>query len=105
MTKPDEMKDAQMGAGHPETEPRLRRLKLFGREFPLPKSRLARITIGVNLVFFGLLGFLPLLGFWMIPLGLLLLSVDIAVIRRLRRKMIVYYNGYANNGSRKRSRR
>jgi hypothetical protein len=70
------------------------KLRLFGREFPIPQSRLARIIVGINLVFLGMLGFLPVLGFWMIPLGLLILSIDIAFVRRLRRRMIIYYNGH-----------
>jgi hypothetical protein len=85
----------------PGARERVRKFRLFGREFPLPQSRLARIAIGVNLVFFGMLGFLPVLGFWMIPLGLLVLSVDIAIIRRLRRRMIVYANGRRRKPRRK----
>ena len=30
----------------------------------------------------GLLGFLPILGFWMVPVGLILLGEDIPVLRR-----------------------
>ena len=45
--------------------------------------------IGSILVILGLFGFLPLLGFWMIPLGLLILSVDIAIVRRWRRIWVV----------------
>ncbi|MDQ2805153.1 MAG: hypothetical protein M3Y41_21680 [Pseudomonadota bacterium] len=30
----------------------------------------------------GVLGFLPILGFWMVPLGLLLLAKDLPVLRR-----------------------
>ena len=30
----------------------------------------------------GLLGFLPVLGFWMLPLGVILLAEDIPVVRR-----------------------
>ena len=37
----------------------------------------------------GLLGFLPVLGFWMIPLGFLVLSVDLPAVRRWRRKITV----------------
>lgn len=88
-----ETTDGNRPEGGRRKVPGPRKLKLFGREFPMPQSRLARIAIGVNLIFFGLLGFLPVLGFWMVPLGLLMLSFDIAVIRRLRRRMIVYYNG------------
>lgn len=44
------------------------------------------------LVVLGLFGFLPVLGFWMIPLGLLILSYDIAFVRRQRRKVTVWWN-------------
>jgi hypothetical protein len=33
--------------------------------------------VGLVLVVLGFLGFLPILGFWMIPLGLALISTDI----------------------------
>ena len=57
------------------------KLRLFGREFTLPKSRPLRIAIGVFLVLCGFLGFLPVLGFWMAPLGLLVLSYEFHVVR------------------------
>ena len=59
------------------------------RKDKLPRSRIARIVIGVLLVIGGLLGFLPILGFWMIPLGLLVLSVDLPSVRRWRRRLEV----------------
>lgn len=55
----------------------------------LPGSRIARIAIGVALVLFGLLGFLPILGFWMVPLGLIVLSADIPAVRRINRRVSV----------------
>jgi hypothetical protein len=78
-------------------------MKLFGRQVPIPRSRIARISIGVLLVFLGCLGFLPVLGFWMIPLGLFVLSYDFPRVRRLRRRAEVWWgNRY---GSRARARR
>ncbi|MBP0614282.1 hypothetical protein J6595_01600 [Jiella sp. KSK16Y-1] len=62
-------------------------MKLFGREFPLPGSRRGRIVLGVALLAGGILGFLPILGFWMVPLGLLVLSVDSPLVRRWRRRV------------------
>ena len=41
-----------------------------------------RGLLGVLLVFLGMLGFLPILGFWMIPLGVVLLATDIPPLRR-----------------------
>jgi len=58
---------------------RLRRL--FSRK-NLPRSKPARIAIGVLMVAFGLVGFLPVLGFWMVPVGLAILSIDIPVVRK-----------------------
>jgi hypothetical protein len=65
------------------------KIRLGKRTFDLPRSRVARIAIGVALIAGGLLGFLPVLGFWMIPAGLLVLSYDIPAIRRLRRRVMV----------------
>jgi purine-cytosine permease-like protein len=50
-----------------------------------------RKTIGVLLVFGGILGFLPVLGYWMLPLGLALLAVDFPVARRINRRVIVWW--------------
>ena len=41
-----------------------------------PSSRLLRIPIAILLLFGGVLSFLPILGIWMLPLGLLLLALD-----------------------------
>ena len=54
-------------------------------------SRGLRISVGILLVIFGLLGFLPVLGFWMIPLGVILLSVDFHWARHTRRKFEIWY--------------
>ena len=75
-----------------------RRIGLLGREIHMPQSRGLRVTIGVLLCVFGVFGFLPVLGFWMIPLGILMLSYEFAAIRRFRRRTIVRW------GRRKRTR-
>ena len=66
------------------------KVKFGGKEMRLPRSRIARLGIGGLLVVFGVLGFLPILGFWMIPLGLMVLSVDVPAIRRIRRRFEVW---------------
>jgi hypothetical protein len=38
--------------------------------------RVLRVGLGIALILGGILGFLPILGFWMIPLGLIILAVD-----------------------------
>ena len=42
-----------------------------------------RWLAGLVLVLLGLLGFLPVLGFWMVPLGILVAAMDIGPLRRL----------------------
>ncbi len=47
-----------------------------------PSSRYVRLPVGVALVGGGLLSFLPILGLWMLPLGLVLISQDIPVLEK-----------------------
>jgi hypothetical protein len=68
------------------------KVRLFNRHWHLPKSRPIRVGLGIVLIAGGLLGFLPVLGFWMLPLGLLVLSVDIPVVRRWRRQLTVWWH-------------
>jgi hypothetical protein len=71
--------------------PKARPLRFAGREIPLPQSRGLRIGLGIALVLGGIVGFLPILGFWMVPLGLLVLSVDLPPVRRARRRLSVWW--------------
>lgn len=80
-------------------EPKPRRIRILGREFTMPQSRPARIAIGVVLVIFGCLGFLPILGFWMIPLGILVLSYEFASVRRMRRRTAVRWGRWRKTPS------
>jgi len=57
----------------------------------LPKNRIVRITMGVLFIIGGVFGFLPVVGYWMIFVGLLILSVDFAIARRWRRKLEVWW--------------
>jgi hypothetical protein len=41
-----------------------------------------RSVLGVLLMAGGVLGFLPLLGFWMLPIGLAFIALDIPPLRR-----------------------
>jgi hypothetical protein len=67
------------------------RIKIGNREIHLPRSRGARIAVGSGFVAGGVLGFLPILGFWMVPVGLVILSVDIPAVRRRRRRLVVWW--------------
>jgi len=71
--------------------PKARRLRFAGRDVPLPQTRAFRIALGIALMLGGLAGFLPILGFWMVPLGLLVLSVDMPFVRRARRPLAVWW--------------
>jgi purine-cytosine permease-like protein len=68
-------------------------LKFGSKQIALPRSRVSRIILGAVLIIGGVLGFLPILGFWMIPLGLYVLSHDFASVRRFRRKATVAIMG------------
>jgi hypothetical protein len=68
------------------------KIRFANRHFHLPHSKPIRIGLGILLVAFGLVGFLPIVGFWMIPLGLLVLSVDIPIVRRWRRQLAVWWH-------------
>ena len=68
------------------------KIRFANRHFHLPQSKPIRIGLGILLVAFGLVGFLPVVGFWMIPLGLLVLSIDIPRVRRWRRRFAVWFH-------------
>ncbi|MEM6464069.1 MAG: PGPGW domain-containing protein [Pseudomonadota bacterium] len=58
----------------------------------MPQSRALRIALGCLFVIGGILGFLPVLGFWMIPLGLFILSHDLPTVRRWRRRLVLRFS-------------
>jgi len=64
----------------------------FGdRKLHVPGPPLVRVLAGIALILGGVLGFLPILGFWMLPLGVLVLSVDLHPVRRVRRRIEVWW--------------
>ena len=65
-----------------------------GYQVWIPHHPAVRMIMGLALIILGVFGFLPVLGFWMIPLGLVILSIDIPMIRRLRRKWTVRLGGW-----------
>ncbi|MFD1252024.1 MULTISPECIES: hypothetical protein [Devosia] len=46
-----------------------------------PEARWVRIPLGILLVLGGIFSFLPVLGIWMLPLGLLLLALDLIFLQ------------------------
>jgi hypothetical protein len=60
----------------------------FGRfSVAVPGSRRQRLILGIGLCLGGVLGFLPILGFWMLPLGIMILSIEFHPVRRFRRRV------------------
>ncbi len=41
-----------------------------------------RLLLGILLIVFGIFGFLPVLGFWMLPLGVAVASMDVRWLRK-----------------------
>lgn len=47
----------------------------------LPHRIWLRVPVALLLILGGLVGFLPVVGFWMLPLGVLLLAIDLPRLR------------------------
>ena len=47
-----------------------------------PSSRYVRIPLAILLVLGGIFSFLPILGLWMLPLGLLLIAQDVPFLQQ-----------------------
>jgi hypothetical protein len=68
-----------------------RQFRAIERRFPALRRPIAtiatrpgallRVPLATLLMAGGVLGFLPVLGFWMIPLGLLVLAIDLPLLR------------------------
>jgi len=76
---------------HTSSDPHVRRLlgslPGFARRafawLERPAAKWVRLPLGCALIVGGFLGFLPILGFWMIPIGALMIGQDIPPIRRV----------------------
>jgi len=47
-----------------------------------PSSRLVRIPLAILLILGGIFSILPVLGLWMLPLGLVLFAQDVPVLQK-----------------------
>ena len=54
-----------------------------------PSSSWLRIPLGIALILGSFLAILPVFGLWMLPLGLLLLALDVPLLRRPTRRCIL----------------
>ena len=53
-----------------------------------PDWKWARIPAGILLIIGGLLSFLPVLGLWMLPLGVALLAIDVPFLRKPTARLV-----------------
>ena len=72
----------------------LKSIQFAGFKVRVPAHPVLRIALGVVLIIGGFFWFLPVLGLWMLPLGLIVLSIDFAGVRRLRRRADVWLGRY-----------
>ena len=79
------------GSAYPERGMSRPKIRFGGKHVHLPASRWVRIALGTLFVLGGLVGFLPIVGFWMVPVGLIILSVDVPAVRRLKRRLEVWW--------------
>jgi hypothetical protein len=90
-TTRDEGITGQIAGGDPRLDKLVHRLppRVGGTVSYLlkPSSRWVRIPSGALLVVGGVFSFLPVLGIWMLPLGLALLAEDVPALRSSRSKV------------------
>ena len=67
-----------------------------------PSSRLVRIPLGILLVLGGVFSFLPVLGVWMLPLGLFLLALDLPFLQGPLNRVTLWTQRKWTNWRRKR---
>ena len=87
--------DVEMRKNHPVNDktaqtPNKRAIVILGKRIPLPQSMVMRRALGGTFVAGGVLGFLPVLGFWMVPVGFIILSHDSHRVRRWRRRSEIH---------------
>jgi len=57
------------------------RVARFMQKVRGPAAAPYRVPVGIALIGGGVIGFLPILGFWMIPLGLAVMAQDVPPLR------------------------
>ena len=86
MSKQDKMElDRHFAWFEDRLPPRLARFVGWLRK---PSSRLVRIPLAILLIAGGIFSFLPVLGLWMLPLGLLLFAQDIPMLQKPLARML-----------------
>jgi hypothetical protein len=55
---------------------------------PSLSSRLVRVPVAMLLIAGGIFSFLPVLGLWMLPLGLILIAQDLTFLQKPMARML-----------------
>src|SRR4029079_12301730 len=66
------------------------RLRRAIRWMRTPRARVLRIPLGILFILGSFFWFLPVLGLWFLPVGLLLIAQDVPVLRRPVGRMTLY---------------
>ena len=70
------------------------KINILGYRIAVPRSPLLRMALGGAMVLGGMIGFLPFLGYWMVPVGLAILAIDFPPVRRFQRRMTVRFGNW-----------
>jgi purine-cytosine permease-like protein len=57
-----------------------------------PSAVWLRVPLGIVLAIAGIFGFLPVLGFWMTPLGVALIAIDLPFLRGPMARVLAFLN-------------
>jgi hypothetical protein len=71
-------------------ETRLPRVIATAVRFTRHPSPYVRVPLGIGLVAGGVFSFLPVLGIWMLPLGMIVLSRDVPPLRHPANRMLAW---------------
>lgn len=64
-------------------------LALWLQHLRKPSASWVRVPLGIFFILGGIFSVLPVFGLWMLPLGLVLLALDVALLRRPTAALIV----------------
>jgi hypothetical protein len=65
------------------------KINILGHRIGVPRNPLLRMGLGGLMVLCGVVGFLPVVGYWMVPVGLAILAIDFPPVRRFQRRVTV----------------
>jgi len=81
------------------------RLASWMRWLRHPGSRWVRLPAGIVLIVGGIFSILPLLGLWMLPLGLMLIAADVPFLRGPMARLIMWGVGRLDRSRARRAKR